>query len=333
MKTITFVLAALIALASIPAHAATPTWTPVIVQIGQTQQTQSASPQQGANKVYLPLVGNEKCYRLIALDDRPDGCGSLSAFYGAQSIAGYVVTVNNGIPQLYQTDLPQHQISLPVSRIQVGAQPQTPVSAQRIKLTSMAYITATGALASGVDASNPMFARLVWTLTKALQTLDHPTKLFPVSILTPHYTQAHVSAVWTTLFDKCGNLFGPGQFALPGYPYDLSTDDAMALSGDIWLAMKYPSCPAMDPTPWIHLMDFWRYLNTQPGYENIDREAQAMVGPTTYHAAVQVMNPQGAISTIDAIIIVTVVGGIVLIAIFPPASFGFGWWLLAGAAL
>lgn len=323
--------AAIVTLSAIPAYAQTPPPKPIIVQIGATQQVSAANIEAGPNKVFLPLIAKPQCYNLNPLTPsaaNTQACATVDAYAGAQSLAGYVTTVSNGAPLVFSTDMPAHTVAIPQQTIEIKAVNQSPVSSVRVHINQMAYMTETdGASAAGVDSSNPMPLRAMWVIKNALQNenASNPT-LFPVSILTMHYSQPTEAASRSTPFAECGQSIGLHVY---GYPYDVQFSDATATSGNIWLRMKYPSCAGMDAYPWIRLQNFWSTLKLFPKYQDIDKDAG--VGPQTYHAAVQMQAADGTISTVNAIIIVAVVGGIVLIAVFPPS--GVGWWLLAGAAL
>lgn len=322
--------AATVALSAIPAYAQTPAPKPVITQIGAAQQAQAAAdPIPQPNKIYLPVVSHPLCYSITQLTpgEAANACAILRDYESAQSFTGYVTTINGGAPLVFQTDMPSHAVTIPQQSIHIGAVNQTPVSTLKVKLTAMAYITETAVSAAGVDVSNPMPLRAMWVIKNALQNEreSNPT-LFPVSILTMHYSQPIEGSSRSTPFAECGQSIG---LYVYGYPWDIQFSDATAAGGNIWIKMKYPSCAGMDAYPWIRLQNFWSTLKLFPQWQNIDQ--QAGIGPTTYHAAIQVAAADGTISTVNAIIIVSVVGAVVLIAVFPPS--GVGWWLLAGAAL
>lgn len=329
-KLICFVCSIVLALSALPAKAVDAPGKPVIVEIGAQSQVSVAAIAQGPNKVYMPLIVTPKCYALNPLQPGAAAtvCASLSDYAGANALAGYVATINNGAPLVFQTDLPAHAVTIPQQSITIGPVNQAPVSALRVRISQMAYMTETdgAASAAGADASNPMLARGAWVIKNALQNENegNPT-LFPVSILTMHYSQPIEGSNRSTPFAECGQSIG---LYVYGYPWDIQFSDATAAGGNIWLRMKYPSCAAMDAFPWIRLQNFWSTLKTFAKWQDIDQ--QAGIGPTTYHAAIQVSDPQGTISTVNVIIVVTVIGGIVLIAVFPPS--GAGWWLLVGTA-
>ena len=328
-RILTLFLVCLLMLASVPAKAQTPPSKPVIVQIGGAQEVGAASIAAGPNKVYLPLVVSPKCYNLTPLQPgaAANVCASLSDYAGAQSLAGYVATVNNGAPLVFQADMPSRAVSIPEQSITIGPVNQTPVSALRIRISAMAYLTETAVSAAGVNVNNPMPARANWVIKNAMQNSGESNPiLFPMSILAPHYSQPVPGSDRTIPAAICGQSVG---LYIYGYPINIQFDDATAASGNLWLEMEYPSCPGMKAYPWTRLDNFWRSLKAFPSkYPNIDRDADA--GTTTYHATIQVSDAQGRISTVNAIIVVAVVGGIVLIAVFPPS--GVGWWLLYGVA-
>jgi hypothetical protein len=330
-RFLSIALAAALLLSAIPAHAQTPPPKPIVAQIGATQQVSAANVEVGPNKIYLPLISKPQCYNLNPLTPsaaNTQACVTVDAYAGSQSLAGYVTTVSNGAPLVFSTDMPAHTVAIPQQTIEIGPQSQTPVSSVRVRINQMAYMTETdGASAAGVDSSNPMPFRAMWVIRNALQNRGQSNpKLFPVSIISLHYSQPNGSANRTIPAAICGQTVGAYIY---GYPVDVQFADATAASGNIWMEIEYPTCPGMKAFPWYRLNNFWQTLKTFPKYQDIDKDDGN--GPQTYHAAVQMQAADGTITTVQAVVIVAVVGGIVLIAVFPPS--GVGWWLLAGAAL
>lgn len=166
-------------------------------------------------------MGNPKCYNLTPLSPGAASaaqCANLGDYAGAQSLAGYVTTLAGNQPFVFSTDLPAHAVNIPQQTIDIGPVNPAPVSALRVKITAMAYVTETDTVAAGANAVNPMMARAQWVMQNALQAENASNpKLFPVSILALHYSQPVDGSDRTNPFAICGQTVG---LYIYGYPVD-----------------------------------------------------------------------------------------------------------------
>jgi hypothetical protein len=295
-------------------------------------QGEPLAPAVAAHTVYLPFAPRAQCYSFIPLDptDERNLCGDLGLHVGAHTIGDIVTDVSGGAPEMFQTDMPKVRVNIPQTGFNIAPQDATGITSHIVKLSAMAYMTDSVA-AAGVDAGGPMAARIAWVIRKALQDKAKSAPvLFPVSIAQLHYSQPNKAASTATIFTKCGDKLNAGQLSLGGFPYNFSADGTTATGGNIWLQMHYPACPAIS-SYWIRLADFYQGLKAFPEYQNIDAEANAMVGPSTYHATIPMVGLSGQQVLAAATITVIVIGAVVLIVIAPEV--GVGWWLLSGTAV
>ncbi len=318
---------------------------PIVNQVAQAVTVDNqliVTGQSAANTVYLPLVSGP-CWTITPLQPVTAGaatqCVQASQYAGAQGPGSLLATVRNGLPSLLTSNLPHVAASVAITGVHIGPQSGSATSLiTHISAASYMSGDAAGAVSS-TDQNIVMAGRIAWVILNALQEkVSGNPVLFPVSIATLHYSEPSSASPVTTLFERCSSVLG-GQLFVNGFPYDLVVNNETALGGSVWLQMLYPSCPNMMQGSftrsgyYIRLGDFWRTLKTLPKYDTIEAQAQALIGPSTYHVSDLPMRlPNGQVQPAGATIVVVAVGTLILVCIFPEALLpAGGWWLLTGA--
>lgn len=321
-----------VSMLAVPVHAQ-----PIINQTG-TQADDAelvvTGQVQGVNQIFMPLVMSP-CASITPLTPVAAGttfqCVQPSSYTGTQGPSNLIATVTTGRASLSSSTLPHFAVSIPVTGTHIGPQSTVDLSSLVVSIHTMSFMTTTTAVRAAATYDAPFAGRIAWTFTNALQdeAIDLPT-LFPVPITVLHYSQPRVASQIATIFERCAAVLNGAQLALPGFPYDMTIDDAMTRGGNVWLRMKYPSCPAISGY-YIKLSSFWQGLKVFAEYQTIEAEAAALVAPGTYHVSdLALRMPDGQVALVAATIIVFAIGALVVIVILPEV--GVGWWLLTGAA-